>query len=67
MGVRILVELASITTGDAGCLALCTCLPQLHLQFLTQSVLYEFAGIASARNLQDMIDLISFNTHASFK
>ena len=32
-----------------------------------QSVLYEFAGIASVRNLQDMIDLVSFNTSALFK
>ena len=61
-GVALVCPYSTITTGDAGCLSLCTCLLQLHFLFLTQSVLYQFAGIASARSLQDIIDLVSFNT-----
>ena len=66
-GVALVYPYSTITTADASCLSLYTCLLQLHFQFLTQSVLYKFTGIASARNLQDMIDLVSFNTHTSFK
>ena len=51
---------ATITTGDAGGVSLCTWLLQLDIRFRTRSVLYDLAGLASARHLQDMIDLVSF-------
>ena len=62
-GVALVCPHSTITTGDVGCESLYTCLPQLHFQFLNRSVLYKFADIASPRSLQDMIDLVSFNTH----
>ena len=66
-GVALLCPCSTITTGDAGSLSFCTGLLQLHFQLLTQSGLYEFSGIASARKLQDKIHLVSFNTNASLK
>ena len=58
-------EFSHVTTGDAGGVILCTLLLQLDFQF--QSVLYDLPAIASARHLQDIIDLVSFNTRAAFK
>ena len=65
--LHVPLRAATITTGDAGGLSLCTRLLQLDFRFPTWSVFYNLTSIASARHLPDMIDLVSFYTRAAFK
>ena len=49
---------ATIKTGDAGGVSICMSLLQFDFQVPIRRMLYNLAGIASARHLQDMIDLV---------